>query len=91
MKAIAEFPLANTALNTDSIVYGKVMEADVVISAEMAPQIDKDSWLMDPAYDQFRRAYAYASTQSAAIPGLANLSPEQAYHVYQALERGIRH
>lgn len=55
-----------------------------------APQIAADSWLQESSYATFRRGYDYASGQSRAIEGLAALTPEQTYFVWQAIDRGIK-
>jgi hypothetical protein len=61
-----------------------------MIVVNVAPSIASDSWLSEDRFAEFRRAYAYASSQSQAIPGLARLTPEQAYHVWAAIDRGYR-
>lgn len=56
----------------------------VLIPREIAPA----SWLNGPGYESFRKAYAYAETQTWAIPALAKCSPEELYAAYTALLRG---
>ncbi len=55
----------------------------------LAPQIKSDSFLRDKEYIDFVWAYEYASTQTRAIIGLSKLTPEDAYFVFKAIERGI--
>lgn len=56
----------------------------------LAPSIAEDSWLKDAEYESFRNAYGYASTQSRAIIGLSKVTPEDAYFIYEAIERGLK-
>jgi hypothetical protein len=53
-----------------------------------APAIEDNSWLADPKYDNFHTAYSYASSQAAAIPALAKITPEELYNVTYALNKG---
>jgi len=62
--------------------------SEACISVAIANGVTSDSWLNDPEHQSFRAAYAYASNQSCAIPGLSQITAEQAYNVYFALKRG---
>ncbi len=50
--------------------------------------VEPDSWLNGDEYKSFRAAYAYATTQSCAIPALSKLSAEEVHGVYEMLRRG---
>lgn len=54
------------------------------IPVKMARGIGASSWLHDQQFQWFRDAYAYASTQTQAIPGLSDVSPEDLYYIVQA-------
>lgn len=57
----------------------------------MAPGIKEDSWLNrgDEEFEEFKKGYAYASTQTMAIYGLAKVTPEELYYIWSAMKRGI--
>jgi len=55
---------------------------------QIANPIKDGSWLNDENYELFRAAWGYASTQTRAIPAMAAITPEQAYHLFEALRRG---
>lgn len=65
--------------------------ATSTITVHAANPIEPDSWLNADEYKRFRKAYSYASCQSRAIPGLAAISPEDAYFIHSALARGEDH
>lgn len=54
----------------------------------IASKIQEDSWLHEPRFKRFLKAYYYAATQTLAIPVLAKVTPEELYHAYQALKYG---
>jgi len=54
----------------------------------IAPAIRPDSWLNEDRFADFRAAWGYAATQTHAIIAMSQLTPEQAYHLYEALKRG---
>ena len=60
----------------------------IQIEVSAPNRIAPDSWLQADEYADFRRAYRYAATQSAAIPALAKCSPEEMYKTFEALKRG---
>jgi hypothetical protein len=53
-----------------------------------AKEISESSWLNEDRFESFRKAWGYASTQTYAIIAMANISPEDAYHLFEALKRG---
>lgn len=55
----------------------------------MAPQIAADSWLQEQRFAEFRAGYGYASGASNAIPGLSKIDPEDAYHIWWFITRGV--
>lgn len=55
-----------------------------------APAIKETSWLQEDRFENFRAAYGYASTQTHAIMAMSKLTPEEAYHLFEALKRGER-
>ena len=61
---------------------------DVSIPVISARNIEPDSWLQEERFAAFRAAYAYASSQTLAIPALAALSPEDLFYAYEAFKRG---
>lgn len=54
-----------------------------------ANPIREDSWLRKPEHNWFFLAYDYASNQTQAIPALASCTPEQMFHAFEALQRGM--
>lgn len=80
-------------------------EVDALLAAEdehpptgiaFAPEITEDSWLLDAGYDYggsmvpaFLVGYEYARTQTSWITAMVGVTPEQAYHIWAAIERGV--
>lgn len=64
-------------------------EITTEVQAFVPNSIAEDSWLCkSPRYDWFLRGYAYAQTQTAAIPALSAVPPETLYHATWAILRG---
>lgn len=57
----------------------------------VAPGVAEDSWLHrgDDEFERFKVGYAYARNQTMAIPSLAKVTPEDAYRIWSAIQRGI--
>lgn len=55
----------------------------------MARPIPADSWLNEPRWTLMRAAVLYAGGKSAAIPALAQISPEDAVMLYTVMRRGV--
>lgn len=53
-----------------------------------APTIPSGSWLNDEQYAEFREAYEYARNRPQASGALSKLTPQEAYYVWQYLQRG---
>lgn len=68
-------------------------EREVRVKVSVAPRISDDSWLhrSDPTFEAFKKGYDYASTQTRAIGPLAKLTPEEAYDVWAAVQRGVEY
>ena len=62
---------------------------DTVTKIQTAPRISENSWLNCSEYSKFVTAYKYASTQTRAIEGLSQITPEQTYFIYEAIKRGM--
>jgi len=55
----------------------------------IAPGIKEDSWLNrgDKEFEEFKKYYSYASTQTLAIYGLSKITPEELYYIWSAMRR----
>jgi hypothetical protein len=54
----------------------------------MAQEISADSWLNEDRFVRLRQALLYAGRKSAAIPALADISPERAALLFATMHRG---
>jgi hypothetical protein len=55
----------------------------------IAPEVAAGSWLHESRFDWYREAYAYATTQTRAIPTLAATTPEALYFAFTAMLRAM--
>jgi len=56
----------------------------------IANKVEEDSWLHEERFKWFLEGYYYATTQSRAIPTLAQIHPEELYFAVSAILRGVR-
>ena len=62
------------------------MEIPVVL--QIANGIKGESYLNNPRFAWFRKGYEYAGTQTAAIPALSAVTPEELFSAVWAVMRG---
>jgi hypothetical protein len=65
-------------------------EREPAVGFVAARKIPDDSWLHEERFRWFREGYAYASTQTRAIPGLAAVDPHDLYSAVWAIMRGAQ-
>lgn len=59
------------------------------IEVKVPKGIDPNSWLNEPRFEWFKKAYQYASTQTLAIPALSASDPEDLYYATRAFLRSM--
>lgn len=80
------------ALRTTAAAETDAAALPVQVLAYMARGVKSDSWVAtDPRSEirEFFAGYQYAATQTMAIKALSQVSPEDLYYLWKALERGV--